>query len=268
VAARAATAEAQRIQALDTSPQGALAALPVYDQALAILKDQPPAQRVPVYTLRIAAMERGGIPATAIREWMLARSSDTAAIQALETALTAGQKQVGTRAPALKLPRIDGSAGLVDIAAFAGKPVLVDFFATWCKPCQGAAAAIANAAKRYADRGLVTIGVSLDTKDSVRDLPAWLARYGIAYPVVGEKAGWDGETDDAWHVDAIPCLILIGPDGTVVANDLIGDDPGKLAENLGKLLERVLTAPGDAAQDGPPGDPVPTKPDQGGTFIP
>lgn len=263
VAARVQTAEAARCQAMDPSPAGATAALSFFDRALAELKDQPPAQRVPVYALRIAAMERAAMPAADIRAWFQARAADSAATLALETALTAGQKQIGGKAPALTLPRLDGKEGAVDLAAHAGKPVLVVFFATWCKPCAAEAATIVKAAAQFAPQGLAVIGVSLDTKDTVKDLPAWIARYGIAYPIIGEKNGWDGETDDAWHVDAIPALLLVGPTGTVVANDLLGETADATLANIGKAL--------DLAQGRTPAGPdaaPPVKPAADGGFIP
>lgn len=240
VHARANTAEAARCQAMDPSPTGATSALLFYDQALALLKDQPPAQRLPVYALRIAAMERADLPAAQIQAWFQERTSDSAAALALDTALTAGQKQVGGKAPALKLPRLDGKDGAIDLAAFAGKPVLVDFFATWCKPCATQAAVVVKAAARFAPQGLVVVGVSLDTADTLRDLPAWVARYGITYPIVGEKAGWDGETDDAWHVDAIPALVLVGPDGTLLANNLIGESDDATLANIAAALDQAV----------------------------
>lgn len=267
VAARANTAEAARCQAMDPSPAGANTALLFFDRALALLKDLPPAQRIPVHALRIAAMERAGMSAAQIQAWFQARAGDSAATMALETALTAGQKQLGSKAPALKLPRLDGKPGVVDLAAAAGKPVLVDFFATWCKPCAAQAATIVTAATRFAPQGLTVIGVSLDTKDTVRDLPAWIARYGITYPLIGEQAGWDGETDDAWHVDAIPALVLVGPDGTLIANDLLAETPDATLANIAKALDRAL---GRTSGEAPAGEaPAPTpRPAKDGDFIP
>lgn len=216
-----------------------------YDRALDLLKAAPPAERVPVYALRMLAMETFLDRSEYVQAWLKEHAGDPAAAQLADSAMTASEKFVGQKAPALKLKRVDGQAGEIDLASLAGKPVLVDFFATWCKPCETVAPQIAAAAKKLAEKGVVTIGVTLDTKDTIKNLPAFLTRVGIAYPVVGEALGWDGEIDDAWHVDAIPALMLVGADGRILANDQVL--LGGTAEEIVANVERVLGGAAKAA---------------------
>jgi hypothetical protein len=94
---------------------------------------------------------------------------------------------------------------------------------------------------------------------------------GITYPVLGEGLGWDSEIDDAWHVEGIPAVVLVGADGKVLAveQDLLGGTVDEMVANvLARLGQQAKADP--AAAPAKPGDPqkpaAPAKPGDG--FIP
>jgi thiol-disulfide isomerase/thioredoxin len=227
----------------ERKPADIPAALVALDAALGLLKDVPPAERIPVYLLRLTAMERGGAKPAEVLAWIQARVADPAAAEVAANAISAGDRMVGQPAPPLKAPRLDKPGEAFDLAALRGKPVLVDFFASWCAPCAAVAPAVARFAALHPD--IHIIGVSLDNPQTMGDLPAFLAKHAITWPVVGESLGWDGELDDAWRVDGIPGLILVAADGTVAANELVG---GTTQETLERLEEAVRALP-KAAKD-------------------
>ncbi len=220
----------------ERKPADIPAALTALDQALVLMHDLPAEERVPVYLLRLTAMERGGAKPPEVLAWIQARIADPAAAEVASTAATAGDRMVGQPAPALKAERLDKPGEMFDLTTLRGQPVLIDFFASWCAPCAAVSPAVAQFAARHPD--LHIIGVSLDNPQTLADLPAFLAKHAITWPVVGEKLGWDGELDDAWRVDGIPSLILVAADGTVAATDLIGDT----IENTQDRLEQALNA--------------------------
>ena len=82
-------------------------------------------------------------------------------------------------APDFTLPRLDGD-GKLSLAAFAGKPRLVNFWASWCGPCRDEAPLLQNAARKYRGR-LVVVGV--DYQDFTGDARKFVHAFGLTYPI-------------------------------------------------------------------------------------
>ncbi|MGM9749147.1 MAG: TlpA family protein disulfide reductase [Candidatus Cryptobacteroides sp.] len=99
-----------------------------------------------------------------------------------------------------------------------GKYVLVDFWASWCRPCREEIPNVIRVYEKYKDKGLVVLGVA------VSDRPEQTAKaveaLGINYTVVNEVGR---SASDAYGIRFIPQIILIAPDGTIVAKGLTGD---------------------------------------------
>ncbi len=83
----------------------------------------------------------------------------------------AGGVAVGDRLPAFALTAWDGSR--LTSAELAGKPLVVDFWASWCATCRTALPALDGMARRLADRGVVVLAVNVDRDRQTAD--AWLA---------------------------------------------------------------------------------------------
>ncbi len=118
-----------------------------------------------------------------------------------------------------KLQDLNGKT--VRLSDFKGKPVLIDFWATWCPPCRASIPEIVKLDKTYSSKGLVVISVSLDEGDWDA-VKAYAKEVGITYPVL--KANEDVTSD--FLVRSIPMVVIINKEGKVVKRylGLTGDD--------------------------------------------
>jgi cytochrome c biogenesis protein CcmG/thiol:disulfide interchange protein DsbE len=119
----------------------------------------------------------------------------------------------GRAAPPLRLRTLDG--GRLDLAALRGRPVVVNFWATWCEPCVREFPLLARAAAGHRAARLAVVGVLFqDQPDAAR---AFVRRHGGGWPV-GVDA--DGRTAAAWGVVGLPHTFFVRPDGTLAARQL------------------------------------------------
>lgn len=127
----------------------------------------------------------------------------------------------GDLAPEFELTQADGTTyqlsdldgNPIRLADLRGKAVWVNFWATWCPPCQAELPVLRDLAERYADRGLVLVAISVqETQPS--DVKAYSERYQLGY-----KIGFDGSglIFDRYKSFALPTHFFIRPDGIIRA---------------------------------------------------
>lgn len=120
------------------------------------------------------------------------------------------QPSVATKeaAPDFKLALLDG--GNFQLGNHKGKPVLINFFASWCLPCGEEMPAIEKIAHEYGSRGVVFLGVSTDDTDT--NASNFVKKHGVTFPVGIDKST---EIQKAYGLYGIPTTYFIDKQGLV-----------------------------------------------------
>lgn len=93
--------------------------------------------------------------------------------------------RAGDAEPALTLPTSTGKS--LTLAAYKGKPVYLNFFATWCPPCNSEAPTVGKLATAYAKNGLAVIGI--DELENAPKAQGFIAQYHLHYPAAIDTDG-------------------------------------------------------------------------------
>jgi cytochrome c biogenesis protein CcmG, thiol:disulfide interchange protein DsbE len=143
---------------------------------------------------------------------------------------------VGKAAPAFTLPVVlNGAkeAATLSLEEFQGSAVVLDFWATWCGPCQLEAPVVNKLSQRFRDRGLVVVGVDTSEQNGAAPARAWAIAHGLSYAIVFDA---NNETAEHYGVTSMPTLVVISRTGkiTAVREGLTND------AELESLIQNVL----------------------------
>ena len=136
---------------------------------------------------------------------------------------------VGAIAPEIALQNPEGET--VKLSSLRGKYVLVDFWASWCKPCRVENPAIVKAFKKYKSKGFTVYGVSLDQKKT-----AWvkaIKKDQLDWTHVTDYKFWSTPIVKTYSVGQLPSNFLLDPSGKIIAKSLKGE---KLEKKLAEIF--------------------------------
>jgi len=140
--------------------------------------------------------------------------------------ITAAQQDF--MAPEFSLQTLDGKT--VTLSDLRGQAILVNFWATWCPPCKAEMPAMQKIYDDYKDQNFTILAINMTHQDEVGNIPDFLNRYGLSFPVLLEESGQVAKT---YQVRSLPTSFFIDPDG-IIQDIVIG---GPMAEAL--LRSRV-----------------------------
>jgi len=128
---------------------------------------------------------------------------------------------VGAMAPSFTLNRLEGR-GKISLAAYRGKPVVLNFWASWCEPCKGEAAVLERDWTSYRDRGVVFLGV--DYHDLASDARRFVSAHELTFPMLEDGSG---KVTGDYGISQVPETYVLNRQGRVVLH-LAGPitDPG------------------------------------------
>ncbi len=137
---------------------------------------------------------------------------------------------IGKPAPDFALKQV-GTGDTIDLAQFRGKPVVVNFWATWCRPCYEEHPVLVANAEMLKTQGVQFVGVVFQDKEE--KIQQFLNERGSAYPTLVDQGG---KTAIAYGVGGVPETFFLNRQGVVVEKFVGPIDPDTLQQNVRKAM--------------------------------
>lgn len=137
---------------------------------------------------------------------------------------------IGKEAPDIKLQSPGGKE--ISLSSLRGKVVLLDFWASWCRPCRQENPNVVKAYEKYKSKGFEIYSVSLDNKKELWEKA--IKDDNLTWPAhVSDLGGWNSGAAALYGVRSIPSSFLLDKEGKIIAKNLRG---GELDTKIGEAL--------------------------------
>ena len=152
---------------------------------------------------------------------------------------TGAQKSWSLLAPGQPAPDFvahDPDGISIALRNYRGRPVIINFWATWCAPCRQEMRALQAVYEAHKAAGLVVLAVSQDQPDMREAVWAYCATVGITFAPLLDP---DGRVATHYNVFLLPSTVFIHPSGTVAAVHIGAMTPAQIEQYLRAILPRL-----------------------------
>lgn len=142
---------------------------------------------------------------------------------------------------------VDTSGKTWNRETLAGRPVLINFWATWCGPCQRETPALVEAYHRYADQGLVVLGLHADSNVASADVAKFIDAYKVPYPVAEKLDRSIGPSFG--YANRLPTTFIYDRAGNLVFERMLEISAAEIEKGIAAALASPAPAAAELAPD-------------------
>lgn len=118
--------------------------------------------------------------------------------------------QRGFPAPGFELTTLDGQ--VISSDHLRGRPLILNFWASWCAPCRAEMPALQTVAEEYHETDLLILAVNATFQDRPADISAFVSQHGLTFPILLDT---EGRVNHLYQVHSLPTTFFIGRDGRI-----------------------------------------------------
>lgn len=135
---------------------------------------------------------------------------------------------IGAKAPIFSQGDVNGKQ--IDLSSFRGKYVLIDFWASWCKPCRDEYPMLIEIMNKFKNRNFTILGISLDDKKT--NWEQAIKEDKLSWTQLSDLKGFKNLVAVKYEIFSIPSIFLLSPEGKIVAKNIYGEELKQTIENF------------------------------------